>query len=140
MGLSNIFLYAVPYTLLKPRHEINTWVGAVVGAIPPVMGWTAAGGAITDPEVRRAKRPKSEGQAREARASCLGAATIGEKCSSKGEKRPTWTRNSERPALAFVEHDLGARFESIVVMLHALPHALLHAPPPFTPYPLLLLP
>ncbi|KAL9188292.1 hypothetical protein ACHAXT_006670 [Thalassiosira profunda] len=50
LGVGNIGLYAGLYTYLKPRSEINTWVGAVVGAIPPVMGWTAAGGSITDPE------------------------------------------------------------------------------------------
>ena len=27
---------------MKPRSEWNTWVGAIVGAIPPVMGYTAA--------------------------------------------------------------------------------------------------
>lgn len=48
LGLGNIFLYAGPYTYLKPRHEINTWVGAVVGAIPPIMGATAAGGSLLD--------------------------------------------------------------------------------------------
>lgn len=42
LGAANIFLYAVPYTLSKPRSEYNTWVGAVVGAIPPMMGWAAA--------------------------------------------------------------------------------------------------
>jgi len=42
LGLSNIGLYAGLYTFLKPRSVYNTWVGAVVGAIPPVMGWTAA--------------------------------------------------------------------------------------------------
>lgn len=50
LGVANILLYAGPYTYLKPRHEINTWVGAVVGAIPPVMGWTASGGSIFDAE------------------------------------------------------------------------------------------
>mmetsp|Transcript_21015 Transcript_21015/g.35889 ORF Transcript_21015/g.35889 Transcript_21015/m.35889 type:complete len:476 (-) Transcript_21015:63-1490(-) len=50
LGVGNIGLYAGLYTYLKPRSEINTWVGAVVGAIPPVMGWTAAGGSILDPE------------------------------------------------------------------------------------------
>jgi heme o synthase len=40
----NIFLYAGMYTPLKRIHPINTWVGALVGAIPPLMGWTAAGG------------------------------------------------------------------------------------------------
>eukprot|EP00615_Pteridomonas_danica_P008729 CAMPEP_0114359864 /NCGR_PEP_ID=MMETSP0101-20121206/23347_1 /TAXON_ID=38822 ORGANISM="Pteridomonas danica, Strain PT" /NCGR_SAMPLE_ID=MMETSP0101 /ASSEMBLY_ACC=CAM_ASM_000211 /LENGTH=374 /DNA_ID=CAMNT_0001503641 /DNA_START=26 /DNA_END=1150 /DNA_ORIENTATION=+ len=43
LGFSNIALYGA-YTLAKPRTEWNTWAGAVVGAIPPVMGWTAAGG------------------------------------------------------------------------------------------------
>jgi len=42
LGLGNIALYALPYTLSKTRSEINTWVGAIVGAIPPVMGYTAA--------------------------------------------------------------------------------------------------
>jgi protoheme IX farnesyltransferase len=47
LGLGNIFLYAVPYTLSKPVSEVNTWIGALVGAIPPVMGWAASsGGAI----------------------------------------------------------------------------------------------
>lgn len=50
LGLGNIGLYAGLYTYLKPRSEINTWVGAVVGAIPPVMGWTAAGGSPFDAE------------------------------------------------------------------------------------------
>ena len=42
LGLFNIFLYAGPYTLSKPKHEVNTWIGSLVGAIPPVMGWMAA--------------------------------------------------------------------------------------------------
>lgn len=50
LGIGNIGLYAGLYTYLKPRSEINTWVGAVVGAIPPVMGWTAAGGSVMDAE------------------------------------------------------------------------------------------
>lgn len=50
LGLANIVLYAGPYTLSKPVSEWNTWVGAVVGAIPPVMGWAAAGGSVLDPE------------------------------------------------------------------------------------------
>jgi protoheme IX farnesyltransferase len=49
LGLSNIGIYAGLYTYLKPRSIYNTWVGAVVGAIPPVMGWTAAtGGSFLD--------------------------------------------------------------------------------------------
>lgn len=30
------------YTPLKRFTIINTWIGAIVGAIPPMMGWTAA--------------------------------------------------------------------------------------------------
>ncbi|KAK6347346.1 Protoheme IX farnesyltransferase, mitochondrial [Orbilia brochopaga] len=44
LGLANIVLYAGIYTPLKQKHVINTWVGAVVGAIPPLMGWAAAAG------------------------------------------------------------------------------------------------
>lgn len=40
----NIGLYAGVYTPLKRISVINTWAGAVVGAIPPLMGWTAAAG------------------------------------------------------------------------------------------------
>lgn len=42
LGASNIALYAFAYTPLKRMHPVNTWVGAVVGAIPPLMGWCAA--------------------------------------------------------------------------------------------------
>jgi protoheme IX farnesyltransferase len=42
LGVGNIALYAGVYTHMKPRSEWNTWVGAVVGAVPPVMGYTAA--------------------------------------------------------------------------------------------------
>lgn len=42
LGGSNIILYANIYTPLKVIHPINTWVGALVGAIPPMMGWSAA--------------------------------------------------------------------------------------------------
>jgi protoheme IX farnesyltransferase len=44
LGLFNIFLYAGPYTYSKQKTELNTWIGAVVGAVPPVMGWAAASG------------------------------------------------------------------------------------------------
>lgn len=51
LGLGNIALYAGLYTYLKPRSVYNTWVGAVVGAIPPLMGWSAAtGGNLLDVE------------------------------------------------------------------------------------------
>ncbi|KEF63093.1 protoheme IX farnesyltransferase [Exophiala aquamarina CBS 119918] len=45
-GLSalNIFLYAGVYTPMKRLSAANTWVGAMVGGIPPLMGWCAAAG------------------------------------------------------------------------------------------------
>uniref|UniRef100_A0A915PTU1 Protoheme IX farnesyltransferase, mitochondrial n=1 Tax=Setaria digitata TaxID=48799 RepID=A0A915PTU1_9BILA len=46
LGLLNAFLYAGVYTPMK-RHSIGcTWVGAVVGAMPPLMGYAGAAGCI----------------------------------------------------------------------------------------------
>ncbi len=42
----NIILYVAVYTPLKVRTSLNTLVGAVVGAIPPMLGWAAATGSI----------------------------------------------------------------------------------------------
>lgn len=41
-----IALYAFVYTLLKPRSALCTAVGAAPGALPVVLGWTAAGGRL----------------------------------------------------------------------------------------------
>lgn len=46
LGLGNIVLYAGAYTPLKQRTSFNTTVGAIVGAIPPLMGWAAATGGL----------------------------------------------------------------------------------------------
>ena len=46
LGAANIALYAAVYTPLKVVSVANTWVGALVGAIPPLMGWTAATGQL----------------------------------------------------------------------------------------------
>ncbi|KAI9123476.1 hypothetical protein K1719_004776 [Acacia pycnantha] len=35
---SNLVLYAFVYTPPKQIHPVNTWVGAVVGAVPPLLG------------------------------------------------------------------------------------------------------
>jgi protoheme IX farnesyltransferase len=51
LGVGNIALYAGVYTYMKPKTEWNTWVGAIVGAVPPVMGYTAAtGGCVLEAE------------------------------------------------------------------------------------------
>lgn len=46
LGAFNIVLYAGAYTWLKRRSVVNTWVGSVVGGLPPLMGWTACGGQL----------------------------------------------------------------------------------------------
>ena len=46
LGAANIGLYTLVYTPMKQRSHWNTWVGAVVGAIPPMMGWAAATGNV----------------------------------------------------------------------------------------------
>jgi heme o synthase len=46
LGAGNIILYAGLYTWMKRVSVANTWVGAVVGAVPPLMGWTASGGKL----------------------------------------------------------------------------------------------
>ncbi|KAG6820310.1 hypothetical protein H0H93_002397 [Arthromyces matolae] len=46
LGAANIALYAGLYTWMKRRSIASTWAGAIVGGIPPVMGWTACGGVL----------------------------------------------------------------------------------------------
>ncbi|HYO26174.1 MAG TPA: heme o synthase [Lacipirellulaceae bacterium] len=43
LGLASWVLYVVVYTPLKRRSPLNTVVGAVAGALPLLMGWTATG-------------------------------------------------------------------------------------------------
>jgi len=47
LGGVNVLLYVVVYTPLKPVSTMNTLVGAVVGGIPPMMGWAAVGGGLS---------------------------------------------------------------------------------------------
>ena len=42
----NLVLYTCVYTPLKRVSIVNTWVGSVVGAIPPLIGWSAATGLV----------------------------------------------------------------------------------------------
>jgi len=46
LGIGNLILYSGVYTPMKRFSVSNTWVGAVVGAITPLMGWTATGGSL----------------------------------------------------------------------------------------------
>ncbi|MBI4418114.1 MAG: protoheme IX farnesyltransferase [Ignavibacteriales bacterium] len=46
LGIVTFILYVLVYTPLKRYTWYATLVGAVPGALPPVMGWTAAGGEL----------------------------------------------------------------------------------------------
>jgi len=46
LALLTILLYVLLYTPLKTRSTLNTLVGAVCGAIPPMIGWVGATGTL----------------------------------------------------------------------------------------------
>ena len=46
---TTIALYVAVYTPLKTRSTLNTWVGAIPGALPPLIGWAAATGGLSMP-------------------------------------------------------------------------------------------
>lgn len=46
LSIATFLVYAFVYTPMKRRGPIAIWIGAVPGAIPPVMGWAAARGAL----------------------------------------------------------------------------------------------
>ena len=52
LGILTLLSYAIVYTPLKQKTVANTWFGGITGALPPVMGWTAARGQL-DWEVLR---------------------------------------------------------------------------------------
>lgn len=47
LGLIVIVGYVLVYTPLKTRTSVSTAIGAIPGALPPLMGWTAAANDIT---------------------------------------------------------------------------------------------
>ena len=46
VAAATIFIYVFIYTPLKRRSTTNTLVGAVSGALPPLIGWFGAGGTM----------------------------------------------------------------------------------------------
>ena len=49
VAAATLVSYVLVYTPLKRRTSLSTLVGAVPGALPPVIGWAAAGNGITLP-------------------------------------------------------------------------------------------
>ena len=46
LSFFNLVLYTSVYTPMKRYSILNTWVGSLVGAVPPLIGWTAATGSL----------------------------------------------------------------------------------------------
>jgi protoheme IX farnesyltransferase len=48
VAFTTLVTYAVVYTPLKPRTSFATVIGAIPGALPPVIGWAAARGSLSE--------------------------------------------------------------------------------------------
>ncbi|MHC5115231.1 MAG: heme o synthase [Planctomycetota bacterium] len=46
LALATLLIYVLIYTPLKVRTTLNTLVGAVCGALPPMIGWVGAAGTL----------------------------------------------------------------------------------------------
>jgi protoheme IX farnesyltransferase len=51
LGVLNVLLYNLLYTTLKRITSLAVFPGAAVGAIPPIIGYTAAGGTILTTDI-----------------------------------------------------------------------------------------
>jgi len=51
LGLLNLIWYNFVYTFLKKKTPFAIIPGSLVGAIPPAVGWVAAGGYLFDPQI-----------------------------------------------------------------------------------------
>lgn len=49
LGLAALLLYVLVYTPMKSRSHVAMLVGAIPGALPPLMGWTATTGRVELP-------------------------------------------------------------------------------------------
>ena len=46
LGAATHLTYLLLYTPLKQKTVANTWIGAITGALPPLMGWSTATGVL----------------------------------------------------------------------------------------------
>ncbi len=51
LGLLNVVFYNAMYTRLKRVTTLAVFPGGLVGAIPPIIGWTAMGGYVFDMQI-----------------------------------------------------------------------------------------
>jgi protoheme IX farnesyltransferase len=51
MGIFTLIWYNLVYTPLKKKSSLAVVPGALIGAIPPAIGWVAGGGELTNPQV-----------------------------------------------------------------------------------------
>ena len=46
LSFTSLLLYAFAYTPMKRVHPIAVFIGAIPGALPPLLGWVAATGSF----------------------------------------------------------------------------------------------
>jgi len=51
LGLVNVFMYNLVYTRLKKKSLFSIIPGALVGAIPPIIGFSSSGGSLNHPYI-----------------------------------------------------------------------------------------
>lgn len=51
LGFLSLAVYVLIYTPLKKKTGLSLWIGAIPGAAPPLLGWTAATGSLSLPGV-----------------------------------------------------------------------------------------